>query len=251
MCVKLKPEKKKPEKKKIDFPRFSELNSNNVLRDLQIHTNWTDGESSVKDLLEQADRVGLKEIGFTEHARHNSTYYPEFFDEIDFYAEKFPNLVAYKGFEVKIKSANGCLDMSNKMRDAAELVLGSVHSMIDKPSGRRVHPKEMDLAVAVATETELSLGLIENGGADVLSHPGGMSLRFHGEFPFANFDLLLSRIKHTTMAFELNYAYHSRIMPHLLELVAKHDPFVSIGSDVHNVHDMGKCSAAILQSLRI
>ena len=104
MCVKLKPEKKKPEKKKIDFPRFSELNSNNVLRDLQIHTNWTDGESSVKDLLEQADRVGLKEIGFTEHARHNSTYYPEFFDEIDLYAEEFPNLVAYKGFEVKIKS---------------------------------------------------------------------------------------------------------------------------------------------------
>ena len=47
----------------------------------------------------------------------------------------------------------GIVGSSNDMRSAAELVLGSVHSMIDKASGRRIHPSEMDPAVVVSSCT--------------------------------------------------------------------------------------------------
>ena len=123
------------------FYRFDELTRTNVLRDFQIHTNWTDGDEPVSKIIQRATEIGLGEIAFTEHARNDSTYYPTFFREIANCSRPYEKLKVYKGFEVKILDAQGALDISAEMRSHAELVLGSVHSLKINGCENRMHPK--------------------------------------------------------------------------------------------------------------
>lgn len=226
------------------FHRFDALTEDLISRDFQVHTNWTDGKGTVREVLEKARECKIDQIAFTEHARHTSTYYPAFFEEVDREAERFHDITVYRGFEVKIRDFNGGLDISDDMRASAEIVLASVHSLPTEDHGV-MHAKNVSRETAIETELRLSLGVVRAGGADVLSHPGGMSCRFHGGFPMEYYDEILTAISPTDMAFEINYSYHASFMSDLLTLVSKHNPIVSIGSDVHDLDTMGRCRDAL------
>jgi len=74
---------------------------------------------------------------------------------------------------------------------------------------------------------------------DILGHPGGMSLRFHGEFPTEYFEeIIINCVKHN-IAFDINYSYHSNIINQLKPLFVKYNPLVSIGSDAHIADSVG------------
>jgi len=226
------------------FPRFDDLNAALLSREFQIHTTWTDGEGSVHEVLDAARARGLREIAFTEHARHTSTYYPDFFAEIDEAARAFPDLTVFRGFEVKIVDFEGALDISSSMRAQAEIILASVHSL-PQPAGGVIHPREMDARKTCQIELDLSLGVIAAGSADVLSHAGGMSMRFHQGFPLESYEAILAAICTTDMAFEMNYSYHAPVFGELITLVQRYNPRVSVGSDVHSrvlVRFSGKAS---------
>lgn len=231
------------------FHRFSELTGERLSAEYQIHTNWTDGAGTVREVLEAARAADLKEIAFTEHARHNSTYYPEFFQEIERERQAFADLTVYRGFEVKVVDFDGTLDISDEMRAAADIVLASVHSFPGRDGGGVIRPRDVPRAQAHRIERDLSLGVIARASADVLSHPGGMSMRFHGGFPMEYFDDLLAAIRGTDMAFELNHSYHAPIFDDLVALIRAHDPLVSIGSDVHALTSMGACRDALKRVL--
>jgi putative hydrolase len=222
-----------------------------VSRDFQVHTNWTDGQGTVSETISAAKNAKLKEIAFTEHARHTSTYYNDFFAEIEREAIKEPLLDIYKGFEVKIIDYKGTLDISDDMRACADIVLASVHSFPGPSRDTPIPPRMVSHEESIEIETALSLGVIEAESADVLSHPGGMSVRFHGSFPLKNYDRLLSAIKGSSVAFEINYSYHTSILTDLLKLVEKHDPLISIGSDVHALDTMGACRDALTEILKL
>ncbi|MEC9265219.1 MAG: PHP domain-containing protein [Pseudomonadota bacterium] len=232
------------------FYRFDALTDALLSRDFQVHTLWTDGKGTVREVLQKASDRKVREIAFTEHARHTSTYYPEFFAEIDREAEDFPDLTVYRGFEVKITDFDGNLDISDDMRAKAEIILASVHSFPLRDGSGVISPKTVGAAEATRTERDLSLGAIRAGKGDVMSHPGGMSMRFHGGFPLEYYEELLDAIRHTDMAFEFNHSYHAPILPELVALVRQYNPLVSIGSDVHDLDTMGRCRDALQDLLR-
>jgi putative hydrolase len=222
------------------FYRFSEATSENINRDFQIHTRLTDGEGEIVEVLDQAIACGLAEIAFTEHARHTSTYYPEFFAEIDNLAENYADLTVFRGFEVKLTDTQGSLDISADMRAQAGIILASVHGL-----PRKNHPpapaRDFSEKEANRIEFETSMGLLQNGKADVLSHCGGMSLRTFGKFPFSCFDELIAETAKTDIAFEINSSYHSDCLDILLPLLQKYNPLISVGSDVHKLSSLAEC----------
>ena len=236
--------------RKPNFHHFSELTHANVNSDFQVHTNWTDGEGTVAEVLNQAREIGLAEIAFTEHARASSSYYVDFFREIDTHDARTPEVTVYRGFEVKALDSAGTLDISPEMRAVADIVLGSVHSF---PAGNGGVAKATDFAPEDAQDIEFGLakGIVESGDADVLSHAGGMCLRGFGRFPMELMDRLVATAARRGIAFEINVSYHAAILDLLLPLLARHDPLVSVGSDAHRLDQIGACRDALRESLSL
>lgn len=230
------------------FYRFSELTHANANRDFQIHTNWTDGEAPIEAVIARAREVGLAEIAFTEHARANSDYYLAFFEEVDRHAAEFDDLTVFRGFEVKVLDDAGRLDISDDMRVAADVVLGSVHSF-PHPDGGVALAHKFPEHDARETEFALARGLIVNGTADVISHAGGMCLRSFGTFPVDYMAELVALAAQHGVAFEINTSYHGGILDALIPMLERHDPPVSIGSDVHRLDQLGSCRDTLREIL--
>ena len=232
------------------FYHFSELELNNIQRDFQVHTNWTDGEGSINDVLLSADKAGISEIAFTEHARSSSTYYPDFFLEVDRYLLEFESLKVYRGFEIKILNNEGLLDMTKDMYSSADLILGSVHSF-PLPSGDVANVRNFSEKDAWDIEFNLAKSIVTKSKADVLSHAGGMCIRAFNSFPMEYFDELIYLCSQNNCPFEINASYHFGIIDNLIELLEKYNPLVSIGSDAHKINEIGLCRDLLLDRLKL
>jgi putative hydrolase len=226
--------------RKPSFCRFSELSWDAINIDFQVHTNWTDGQCTVAQILDRAMELELSALTFTEHARYTSDYYPDFFAEVDECAAERPEITVYRGFEIKILDRSGKLDISPEMRACADLVIASVHSLPTSDGGRAM-AREFARDEAARLEFELARGMLERQTADVLSHAGGMSLRTFGAFPDDYMEELVSLAARTGVVFEINSSYHSDSLETLLPILDRFDPKVSISSDVHRLDELGVC----------
>ncbi len=215
-----------------------------------MHTDWTDGEASVAAVIRRAHDVGLAELAFTEHARSDSSYYPDFFREVDSAGAATPDLTIYRGFEVKALGDDGTLDISSAMQAAADIVLGSVHSF-PLPDGSVAPAARFGERAAYDMEFNLAKGIIDGGNADVLSHAGGMCLRTFGVFPTEYMEELIALAARKSVAFEINTSYHAAVLDPLLSLLARHDPPVSVGSDAHRLDEIGTCRDLLRERLSV
>ena len=50
--------------------------------DFQMHTRWTDGQSSVAEMIAAAESAGLRAIAITEHVNESSAWYPDFVADV-------------------------------------------------------------------------------------------------------------------------------------------------------------------------
>ncbi len=220
-----------------EFVRFRDLTPELVNRDFQVHTVATDGRGTVRELIDLAAEIGLGEMAFTEHVRKTSTYFGAFAAEVRA-AREGASLPVFVGIEAKADSDDGDLDASPEILADAEIVLGSVHRF--PIGGELVEAKTMSYEEASQREFRLAMGLIRNAPIDVLSHPGGMCQRAFGEFPADLFEELMEASISRSVAIEINSSY-TRDMDSFLELCAKVNPLISVGSDVHRLDDLGSC----------
>lgn len=224
----------------LNFIRFADLNKEYIKRDYQIHTTWTDGSHSSLEVIDAAKKMGLKSIAFTEHIRRESEYFSDFYKEVDD-LRKQNALEIFIGVETKVIDLEGNLDISQRDYDRAEIVLGSVHRIPFE--GELIHPKKLGRDKTLELEFNYSLAMIKAGKIDVLSHPMGMSLRMYNVFSSTDLETLISKIASTSIAFEFNSKYtNPQFLEILVSLCRKYNPFVSIGSDVHKMEELGRCN---------
>lgn len=221
------------------FPRYRELNAKNINVEFQLHTNRTDGEASIAAVLSTAQERQLAAIAFTEHVRRDTVWFPEFAKEAREEAVRFPDLLAYVGCETKAMDMHGTLDVTDKILSACDIVLGVVHRFPDGKGGYLDY-KTMSPTHLAEVECELSIGMIKNAPIDVLGHPGGMYQRRHGAYPPELFRALMQAAAERNIAIEINSSYLVD-MPGFLWLCEEINPFVSIGSDAHKLHEIGRC----------
>lgn len=72
----------------------------------------------------------------------------------------------------------------------------------------------------------------------MLAHPGGMSLRYGDGFPDESFLELAETAKAAGIAIELNASY-LKDFGRLVPLLRRVDPAVSVGSDAHDLDQLG------------
>ena len=140
------------------------INYEGVKGDLQVHSNWTDGENSIEEMAVTAQKAGLEYIAITDHTK--SLAMTGGLDEkkllkqtaaIDKIQKKFSKLKILKGAEVNILK-DGSLDIKDEVLAKLDVVGIAVHSHFNLP---RVE------------QTKRIIKAIKNKHADILFHPTG------------------------------------------------------------------------------
>ena len=232
------------------FKRFTSLTPSDYLSDHHIHSTWTDGEGNVREIIEKARDAGLSQVAVTDHVRACSKYGFEYEKEIRQLSKEY-DFEVLVGFEAKVADYNGRLDISEQYRGLADFVIGSVHSIPVKTKSRIVFQKTDTFSRGKLQELEyqLSLAIIKNGQADILGHPGGMSLALHGNFDLGLMEEIIKICSCSNTAFEVNSRYHKDIIDWILKKLKQYNPLVSFSSDAHNLSQIGSCVKMLKQKV--
>lgn len=224
----------------VDFLKMRQFNTLNSRIDMHMHTTWTDGKNSMQEMVSKAIENGLSQIAITEHIREQSNYYSDYISEAQAIKKK-ASIDFFFGFESKIKSVLGDLDISDAAMKAADIIVASVHRI--PYGGEYLYPKEISYDDLCDLEREMSISVIrKNEGRIILGHCGGMSIAAYGKFPEDYFrDIIIECVKYNAV-FEFNYKYHHIYENLLKDLLLEFNPYVSVGSDAHDVGMVSKRS---------
>ena len=207
----------------------------------QVHTDWTDGHSSIQEVALVAEREGIDVLVYSEHSGSKSErWFPAFASAVRAEAACHPNMMTLVGTEVRISSLDGNLAIEHRVRAEVDLILASVHRF-PSPTGVPMEFSEFDSSRAVTTELSLMLAALGRGGFDILAHPFGMSLcRFNQEISDEEWLTVMAAARNAGILFELNSKYHVDLK-HVVSLAAKAGALLTLGSDAHAAEEVGTC----------
>ncbi|HKQ09377.1 MAG TPA: DNA polymerase/3'-5' exonuclease PolX [Blastocatellia bacterium] len=162
--------------------------------DFHMHTTWSDGQNSIREMVEAARRRGYQYIAITDHTQSttiaNGNTPAELLkeiEEIDAAAREYDDIRVLKGAEVDILS-DGSLDMPFEVLDRLDWIVISIHAGFQQT-------KEQI--------TERVVRAMETGYPNVFAHPTG---RILGERPGYEIDLeqVFAAAKKHNVRLELN-----------------------------------------------
>ena len=130
--------------------------------DLHMHTTYSDGRDSLRDMVAACCALGYEYIAITDHSEHaaaprtlNDEGLNRQRDEITRVREQFPQIAILHGIEADILP-DGRIDCSDRTMASLDIVLASLHER-EKQNGRRL--------------TERCLEAIRNPLVSVITHP--------------------------------------------------------------------------------
>jgi len=191
----------------------------NLKEDYHIHTNYNDHSASnltVKNVVMEAERKGLKIIAITEHVRKTSKWLPSYLIDISNYIQK-TNVKVIPGFEAKILS-DGNIDCREEIaRDY--FIIASFHT------------KYHDKAIWINALTKA----IENKYVNVIGHLSPESSFQIDSKEIEEFAELL--IEHGKIV-EINAKYQ---MPpeSWIKIFIRRGVKFHLGSDAHSLNEIG------------
>jgi DNA polymerase (family 10) len=135
--------------------------------DLQVQTDWTDGEHSILRMAQAAESVGLDYIAITDHTQAlamtgglDEKTIRKQWAEIDQVQTKVPKVKILKGSECDIHK-DGSLDLDDRTLAQLDVVGVSVHSHFD---------------LSERDQTQRLITAMENPHADIVCHPTGRKI---------------------------------------------------------------------------
>jgi len=135
--------------------------------DLHVHSRWSDGASSLEEMVQAAVERGYDYVAVSDHTESlaiangkNWEGFQEQRREIAQLQARFPQIRILQGAEVEIK-ADGSLDFPGEMLAQLDIVIASIHS------GLRQEEAQITARVIKA---------MRNPHVDILGHPSGRIL---------------------------------------------------------------------------
>ncbi len=190
--------------------------------DWHVHTDYVEGENSILELCEQAEKNGLEIICFAEHVRKNLNYdFSSFTKDIENTRKRFPKMKILVGCETKIL-LNGEIDVSDEVLKMCDIVIASFHGF----------PPEKSEQIRALKR------VVENPHVDIWGHPATL---------FRNFDLTKSEMENIINAcIENKVLIERNLCPKYIssqeftKLIEKSGAKTVTGSDAHSVWDLRK-----------
>lgn len=231
---------------RVVFPARS-LPAHALLTDLHLHTDYTDGRSSIDDMLAAATQAGLAVVGFTEHVRLGTPWFEDFKLAVAHDASAYPGLEVLTGIEAKALDYAGSLDADPEVIAQADVVLGAFH---DYPDGRGGFVRRTTLSADAAARMEFEAlwALLDHPEVDVLAHPGAITRKLVGSFPDSYLRRLIKKAAASGRAVEINGEYNSDDeLALLLEWCSQEGAWITLGSNAHHGTEVARVARRLMQ----
>ncbi len=209
-------------KKKI--PKLVQIKE--IKGDLHVHTKWSDGRYTIKEMADAAKRCGMRYIAITDHTGNlkiaGGLTGKELMSqkaEIKKINQQVRGIRIFSGAEVNIKDS-GAVDIPNKYLKRLDVVVASIHS------GHRGSKEKLTKRICTA---------MENPYVHIIGHPTGRILQKREAYAL-NFDKICETAKKTGTALEIN-AYPNRLdlSEELIRTALKKGVKLAIGTDAHSI----------------
>jgi DNA polymerase (family 10) len=209
--------------------------------DLHMHSTWSDGKASVEEMARACVARGYRYLAISDHSPALAMVggiTPERavdqWEEISRAQEGLDGITIFKSLEVDVLR-DGSLDMTDEVLEALDLVLVSVHSLM-----------EMDRVLM----TDRVIAAIQHPQVDILAHPTGRLLGRREPFQLEMEEVLQA-------ARDLDVAVEINANPNRLDLNDVHahrakelGVKVCISTDAHSVQRLDHMSYGVDQARR-
>jgi DNA polymerase (family 10) len=222
------------------LPDLVELD--HIRGDLHVHTNWSDGSSTIKEVVTAAIKRGYDYVCISDHSQSlkiaNGMAPEKVRKQLDAVRkaedEAGGEIRLFTGSEVDIK-ADGTLDYPNSVLKDLDVVIGSVHSRF------KMSKDEMSERITRA---------MGSGMMDILGHPTGRVIGQREPYEL-DFGKVLAAAKETGVFMELNS------FPDRLDLRDVHCRLakeagvgIAVGTDSHNVSHLENMMFGVITARR-
>lgn len=198
-----------------------------LLGDCHVHSEWSDGAASIREMAENARDLGHAYMALTDHSPSlkianglSAERLERQLAEVDALNAAMAPFRLLTGIEVDILP-DGTLDQEPRLLARLDIVVGSVHS---------------DLRMAAGLMTRRLVSALANPMLDILGHPTGRLVAGERKRPESAFDaeIVFAAAARFDKAIEVN-ARPERLDPpkRLLRLAVEAGCRVAINSDAH------------------
>ncbi len=198
--------------------------------DLHVHSSWSDGKHTIRELAEAAKAYGYEYIAICDHAWNprvarglDETAVAKQQEEIEHINRDLDGFVVLTGIECSI-DPGGNLDIGKKILGDLDVVVASVHSDLDLPR---------------TGMTNRVLAALQNDQVDILGHPTGRIIQ-QREPVQLDLALVFDTAGERGVSLEIN-AFPSRLDLSDINcrMAREHGARFSIGSDAHARENLG------------
>ena len=194
--------------------------------DLHMHTTWSDGSHTLREMVEACRAKGYRYMAITDHSQYLKVangLTPERVlkqkEDIRKLNEEYDDIMILSGIEMDILP-DGSLDFDDEILEQLDLVIASIHSSFSQPQE----------VIMDRLKTALN-----NKHVDIIAHPTGRVIGRRDGYS-VDMDLLIQLAKETNTALELN------ANPNRLDLAAENvrkaqaaGVKVVINTDAHSI----------------
>jgi DNA polymerase (family 10) len=209
--------------------------------DLQMHSTWTDGRASLRQMFEGCRSLGYEYAAITDHSQSlamagglDKAKLKRQWKEIDKLQEEYDDIQLLRGIEVDILE-DGSLDLDDDVLGDLDVVLATVHGHFDLPSDE---------------QTKRLVTAMKNRSVHILGHPTGRLIGTRSPMRF-DMDEVLKVAKNEGVVMELDAA------PERLDLADTHliqakevGVKIVIDSDAHSVRGLERIRYGVDQARR-
>jgi DNA polymerase (family 10) len=176
------------------------VETGDILGDLHVHTNWSDGNNTIEEMAQAARRRGYRYVAICDHSASLGIAHglkrerlEKQIEEIEKVDRKLKGCKVLKGIEVDIKP-NGELDLDRDVLERLDVVVASVHSKFTQGE---------------AEMTRRIVRALENPNVHILAHPTGRIIGKREPYS-VNLDTVIDACLANGKILELN-AYPERL----------------------------------------
>jgi len=211
-----------------DLPELIE--EDDVRGDLHAHTEWSDGDLTVREMVEGAAEFGHDYVAITDHAEGPGVFGDSGLSDADLReqadevaaAREETDIIVFHGVEANVDADGNVVEVSDDVLADLDVVVASPHSGLGEDGG---------------DQTERLISAVEHPHVDILGHPSG---RLINDRPAMEFDpeALAEAAADAGTALEINSNPHRLdLWGSVVQTAVEAGATIAVNTDAHSTSE--------------
>ncbi len=210
-----------------------------MIQDLHLHSNYSDGENSLREMIETGINLGIEELGFTDHVWKSSDWTDQYIEELEALKEEYTSKIKiFTGVEAKLIDLNGELDIDCNLYDKDIRIVAAIHRI---PKGNREYIRQSEIENSLELSKRYWFkgfkSLVLNDKIDCIAHPfslfEAMGISNKDDLWWQEISTIIDSMP---FKIEYNVKYNNELVPYWIW--EKYAEKIVLGSDSHSVVDL-------------